>query len=371
MTSLFKSPTTNFWSTTLNGAIDSSVEEITLNSTTGLQAPGYLVIDREDGNGNATPDAREVIYFTGINANTLTGVTRGADGSTARSHSDGALVEAVLTTGMWNDRRDWAVVEHDTDGTHKSATVTTLKASGAEIDTGTEDAKIVTPKAIADSKVIRSNEAWDGWQELTALTRVSDTTATLSGDWTDRLQKGDKLWWLSNGSSRWNYIIGVSYSAPNTTITITTGFVSAANDMRFESGHTITEPKFSKAENPQGFPDWFSCSITLSGGSMTVSQGTQEIVRFCVKGRLCHFQVRIVDITTSGTAGKAIICSLPITNSSTPNVGGYGFVSDGGGNNVAALVIIGGDGLSFSRYDYANYGLGSGRAIYGGAIYPI
>jgi len=154
MTSLFKAPTSNFWSTTLNGAIDDSVDSITLNSATGLQAPGYLIIDREDGNGNITSDKREIISFTGISTNTLTGVTRGADNSTATSHSDGALVEATFTVGIHNDSRDWAVVEHNQDGTHSDALVTTLKATGAEIDTGTEDAKIVTPKAIADSKVV-------------------------------------------------------------------------------------------------------------------------------------------------------------------------------------------------------------------------
>jgi len=42
-------------------------------------------------------------------------------------------------------------VEHYSDGTHKPVTVTTLKATGAEIVTGTEDAKIVTPKAIKDA----------------------------------------------------------------------------------------------------------------------------------------------------------------------------------------------------------------------------
>src|SRR3990167_6941718 len=98
----YVSPTSNFWSTTLNGAISNSATTITLNSVTGLQAPGYLVLNREDGSGNATPGAREVIYFTGISGSDITGVVRGADGSTARTHSDGALVESVMTVGVWN-----------------------------------------------------------------------------------------------------------------------------------------------------------------------------------------------------------------------------------------------------------------------------
>jgi len=99
---LFIAPTSNYFSTTLSGAISDSATTITLSSVTGLQAPGYLILDREDGSGNATPDAREVIYYTGISSNDLTGVSRGADSSTARSHADGALVEATPTVGMWN-----------------------------------------------------------------------------------------------------------------------------------------------------------------------------------------------------------------------------------------------------------------------------
>lgn len=126
---LFQAPTSNFWSSSLNGSINDTVDTFTLNSTTGLQSPGYLIIDREDGQGTATPSAREVIKYTGISGSDLTGVTRGADGSTARSHSDGALVEAIMTVGTWNDMRSTITAEHTTAGAHlpiSSATITTL-----------------------------------------------------------------------------------------------------------------------------------------------------------------------------------------------------------------------------------------------------
>jgi hypothetical protein len=50
-------------------------------------------------------------------------------------------------------------VEHNADGTHKSALVTTLKASGAEVTAGTEDAKIATPKAIKDAGIVALSKA--------------------------------------------------------------------------------------------------------------------------------------------------------------------------------------------------------------------
>src|SRR3990167_7678079 len=116
----YVAPTANYFSTTLNGAISDSAATITLNSVTGLQAPGYLVINREDGSGNATPNAREVIYFTGISSNDLTGVTRGADTSTARSHSDGALVESMMTVGVWNSLVTIVNVAMDDNGLLRS-----------------------------------------------------------------------------------------------------------------------------------------------------------------------------------------------------------------------------------------------------------
>jgi len=135
-----RAPSTNFWSTTLSGSIDDSVTTITLNSTSGLNAPGYLVIDREDSSGNATPNNREVIYYTGISGNDLTGVTRAADGSTARAHSDGALVEATMTVGMFNGLASEQIIETATIstaniGTVKSDTINELTAgAGVLVD---------------------------------------------------------------------------------------------------------------------------------------------------------------------------------------------------------------------------------------------
>lgn len=106
MASLFLAPTANYIQTTLNGAITDSATTITLNSTTNLQAPGYVVINRVSSSGVATPNSREVVSYTGISGSDLTGCTRGADNSTNRSHSNGAIVETMPTVGMWNDLRN-------------------------------------------------------------------------------------------------------------------------------------------------------------------------------------------------------------------------------------------------------------------------
>ncbi len=187
---LFKAPTSNYWSTSLNGLIDSSVDTFTLNSVTGLQYPGYLVIDREDTNGAPTPTKREVIKFTGISGNDLTGVTRAADNGTARSHADGALVESILTVGMWNDQRDTINTEHNVDGTHSilsSLTVTAVNITNARIAT----ASIATLEATNINSGIKGVFDWCYSGALaTSLTTVNrkpfwraTKNMTLSGFW--------------------------------------------------------------------------------------------------------------------------------------------------------------------------------------------
>ena len=81
-------------SSTLNGAINASITTITLADTTGFPAAGKIIVDSE------------VIDYSAISSNTLTGCTRGASSlaagtstaSTAASHSDGAAVGCFSVT---------------------------------------------------------------------------------------------------------------------------------------------------------------------------------------------------------------------------------------------------------------------------------
>jgi hypothetical protein len=73
--------------TTLDGAINTLVSTITLTSVTGFPTTGVVKIDNE------------LISYTGISSNDLTGCTRGVNGTTAASHSDGAGVEVFTAWG--------------------------------------------------------------------------------------------------------------------------------------------------------------------------------------------------------------------------------------------------------------------------------
>jgi len=88
----------------LNGAIDAVVTTITLTSTTGFPTTGFIKIDNE------------LISYTGISTNDLTGCTRGINGTTAAVHSNGVGVEAFtawgaasLSSSVTLDPADWSL----------------------------------------------------------------------------------------------------------------------------------------------------------------------------------------------------------------------------------------------------------------------
>ena len=74
--------------TTLAEELDASETEIDLTSSTGLDSAGTIFIENEQ------------ITYTGISTNTLTGCTRGANGTTAATHSNGTQVAQFDSGGI-------------------------------------------------------------------------------------------------------------------------------------------------------------------------------------------------------------------------------------------------------------------------------
>lgn len=91
---------------TLNGAITNSATSIALNDASAFPSSG-IVITIES----------EIIYCTGKSTNTLTGCTRGKEGTTAASHSNGRAVRAAITKGYHNDLRDAVIAVQGKLGT--------------------------------------------------------------------------------------------------------------------------------------------------------------------------------------------------------------------------------------------------------------
>lgn len=88
----------------------------------------------------------------------------------------------------------------------------------------------------------------DGWIPAEETwTYASATTFTISGDKTGKYQKEDKVK-LTQTTDKYFRITNISYSSPNTTVTVDGfGIYTLANA-------TITSPYYSKMDNPQGFP---------------------------------------------------------------------------------------------------------------------
>ena len=147
MTDFFRKAKSLF-STTLSSSIGSGIAEtITLASVTGLPTTCDFTatIDRIDADGNSTPTKMERITGTIVGSN-LTSYTRGMDGTTDQPHTSGAIIEYIWNAADLNDMVDGILEEHDQTGAH-------AKATGAEINTGAEENKLITPKGLADSAI--------------------------------------------------------------------------------------------------------------------------------------------------------------------------------------------------------------------------
>lgn len=89
-------------------------------------------------------------------------------------------------------------------------------------------------------------------------TYASATTFTVASDITGRFQAGDAVRWKQGGAFLHGRIVSVTYSSPNSTVTISGDAIAAA---------TITDNYYSKAYSPQGlspqrwvFGKWTSTS---------------------------------------------------------------------------------------------------------------
>ncbi|OQB04295.1 MAG: hypothetical protein BWY21_02081 [Parcubacteria group bacterium ADurb.Bin216] len=216
----------------------------------------------------------------------------------------------------------------------------------------------------------------NGWVEADETwTYASATTFTISGDKRGKYQKGDKIK-LTQTTVKYFYVIGVSYSSPNTTITVTGG-----SDYTVANA-AITLPYFSKIENPQGFPPFFNwtASITCPGG--TAPTYSTNSCSFSISGGFCHFTIYLEN-SSGGTAGAStnpLFCSKPISANTTLPLTIYGSFSYYE-QDVATLgsgVLRGGNGTSlfyFMKYNGANLAgdeqSSAQRQLFAQGSYPI
>jgi hypothetical protein len=168
----------SLYSSTTNTFSTGESVTITPASVVGLPTDTEITLtfDRVDGSGTKTPDKMERIRGTIVGSNFVVSSGGRAVEGTEQVHTS-PVVEMIWNADDWNDSVDWALAEHGQDGKHSSALVTTLKASGAVVNTGTSDDTIVTPKALADSDYAKTSD----------ITVTADSTTTFTNKTMDYL----------------------------------------------------------------------------------------------------------------------------------------------------------------------------------------
>lgn len=116
----------NMLQTAMTADHTSSQTTINVTSNVGFPTAGYLSIGRRG--------AVEIVSYTGVSGTTqFTGVTRGAQGTTARTHLVGSIVASVFTASHHNDIAA-AVEALELYSVLKIAGGTPLAAPAAQID---------------------------------------------------------------------------------------------------------------------------------------------------------------------------------------------------------------------------------------------
>jgi len=152
-----------------------------------------------------------------------------------------------------------------------------------------------------------------GWLKSKVVwTYATASTFTCPGDYTLVFTKGTKLMWTQT-TVKYGYVTAVSYSSPNTTVTI-----AVTPDYTIANA-AITLPYYSYAENPQGFPDWFTYTAVTVGFT---SNPPTNVSKFNIKG---HTVTMVYWQSAVGASSlTTFTVSLPITAATVANFGWTG-----------------------------------------------
>jgi hypothetical protein len=325
------------FSTTLNvaGGIDNSqTSGIVLTSVSGLPTTGGILCI--DWAATFDSDVAEYIEYTGISGNTLTGVTRGVEGLSAKSHSNQATVVGVLSkaninrineklrgndsvaisdpndneileTGYVADAVNEVTVTNAATGNAPSIAATggdtnidlklIPKGSGAlSVPAGTYEANVTDDDDIPNKKYVDDNAgSTDGWTASSdTWTYASASTFTIAGvDRTAIYTKGTRLKFTQT-SVKYAVVVSSSFST-NTTVTI------AVNTDYTIANAAITSPHYSYQINPQGYPDWFTFTPTLN--DVTIGNGTNT-GKYSIVGKQIRVRYKFTMGSTSSITGN-------------------------------------------------------------------
>jgi len=131
------------------------------------------------------------------------------------------------------------------------------------------------------------------------------------------------------------YLVGITYSSPNTTFTFTGGsdYVLGNN--------AIVSPFYSKVENPQGFPTYFNFipTITYSGGTQDPTSLIINNAYFYIRQKCLFFLIKSTLTRGSGDRTAILFTAPPVANIIASLNPFYGFHSITGSSYVPVAIF--------------------------------
>jgi hypothetical protein len=232
------------------------------------------------------------------------------------------------------------------------------RITAAEGDIDTAESDIVNLK----TGWIPAGETW---------TRTSANTLTVAGDVTGKYRIGDKIKCYS-GDHKAFYIINVAYAEGTTTVTVSPGVILSTLAPTTLTGVIVASTNYySKIENPQGFPGWFSYNPSYgAAGSMTYTSVETTYAKFRISGECVFLKVRASG-TTGGSASAYITVSLPFAAYAAIGGGGSAFVFDG--STIGGYAYMDGSNSVYRvyKYDSSSWGIGASKMIWLDAFFFI
>jgi hypothetical protein len=285
-------------------------------TATTLSAPGYTAGGTSINVGSTTnwPSVGKAVVFAIDEVETVDGVEQQVAGtynefegtvasgtsisnvdwkrgSGDRNYSAGSTTRVYISVSAERENRlvEGISEEHNQDGTHENVTASSLSVSGTT--------------TLAGALTLRS---YDGWIYPTYTpTFATSTSITVAGvDVTSQFPVGTKVV-MNQSGLKYFYVTSRSFST-NTTINLTGG-----SDFTVANA-AISGFGYSYDVTPQGFPQWFNHSVTVT--NLTKGNGTDSC-RFKMIGNTVFFRIRFVFGSTSSITG-GLTATLPIAANS-------------------------------------------------------
>lgn len=295
-----------FFTTTLSkvgGLNASQTTGIVLQSVTGIfdtTKPGVALLNYSDP---LSTTVAEWATYTSINATTktLVGVTRGAEGFSAKTHDNGVTIAFPHSRSHINNLAAGLAI----GGDYTNIVTGVLDEDTLSSDSAVKLATQQSIKAYVDTSVggITTYDT-TGWVASTdTWVYASATSFTIAGaDRTAIFTPGTRIK-LTQTTAKYFVVTSSSFST-NTTVNITAGtsytFANAA----------VTSPYYSYQVNPQGYPGWFT--YTPSETWTNPPSSRTNFCKFSVNGRKCTMLWGTVGTANGSNSSSTIVLTVPI-----------------------------------------------------------